>query len=122
MGKFKKQDLIYLLKLEVSIIEGGNYGRPVLMPWRNITLLRDCVTCLNVAGGVEAHHACNDCFLLEHVPEIHRQENMPCHFIPLNDKGDTIAALDSGGHRKEAEKALLNWIRATIKKLEEEPD
>ncbi len=121
MGKFKKQDLIYLLKLEVSIIEGGNYGRPVLMPWRNITLLRDCVTCLNIAGE-ESVHACHDCFLLEHVPESHRLESMPCHFIPLNERGDTIAALDKRGHRKEAEKALLNWIRATIKRLEEDPD
>lgn len=121
MGKFKKQDLIYLLKLEVSIIEGGNYGRPVLMPWRNITILRDCVTCLNVSE-TECRHSCNDCFLLEHVPESRRQEKVPCHFIPLNDKGDTIATLEERGHRKEAEKALLNWIRATIKKLEEEPD
>ena len=121
MGRFRKQDLIYLLKLEVSIIEGGNYGRPVLMPWRNITLLRDCVTCLNV-GGLEGHHACQDCFLIEHVPEDARQERMPCHYIPLNEKGDTIAALDLQGKRKEAEKALLTWIRETIKKLEQEPD
>ncbi len=121
MGNFRKQDLIYLLKLEVSIIEGGNYGRPVLMPWRNITLLRDCVTCLNVAGFEEGH-SCHDCFLLEHVPVGCRNENMPCHHIPLNDKGDTIATLDRKGRRKEAEKALLNWIRSTIKKLEEEPD
>ncbi len=121
MGRFKKKDLIYLLKLEVSIIEGGNYGRPVLMPWRNIILLRDCVTCLNMAG-IDGPHKCQDCFLIDHVPEGCKQESVPCHYIPLNEKGETIAMLDRQGKRKEAEKALLNWIRETIKKLEQEPD
>jgi hypothetical protein len=121
MGRFGKQDLLYLLKLEMSIIQGGGYGRPVMVSWRNITLMRDCVTCLNVVG-LEPEHRCGECFLIEHVPESHRLENIPCHFIPLNKNGETIETLDRQGRHKEAQKALLDWIRATIRRLEDEPE
>jgi hypothetical protein len=121
MPRFTKQDIIHLLKLEASIIEGGNFGRPVLLPWRGLTVLRDCLSCLNVAG-FEDQRSCGSCFLLDHVPKRHRRSKLPCHHIPLNEKGDTIADLDRRGEQNEAPRVLLNWIRDFIKKLEEEPD
>jgi hypothetical protein len=121
MARFTKQEMIHLLRLEASIIEGGNYGRPVLLPWRGLPVLRECLSCLNVAG-VEDQRSCGSCFLLEHVPKRHHRKKLPCHHIPLNEEGDTIAAFDKRGRQNEASIALLTWIRETIKKLEEEPE
>lgn len=121
MQRFNKKEVIDALKLEMSIIEGGGYGRSVRTPWRETTLFRDSVTCLNV-GETEKHHPCGDCFLIEHVPDSCKDEGIPCHHIPLNAKGETIESLDQQGRREEMEQALLEWIKATLRKLEQEPD
>jgi hypothetical protein len=57
--------------------------------------------------------------LWEWVPESHREEYIPCHFIPLNERGESIASLEASGNREKAEEALLNWLNSTIQKLEE---
>jgi hypothetical protein len=121
MMGFNKKEVIDALKLEKSILEGGGYGRSVREPRRETTLLRDSVTCLNV-GEVEKQHPCGGCFLIEHVPDSSRDEEIPCHHIPLNAKGETIESLDGRGRREDTEQVLLDWINATLAKLEQEPD
>ncbi len=121
MSPFNKKEVIDALKLEMSIIEGGGYGRSVKTPWRENEFFRDSVTCLNV-GEVEKVHPCGECYLIEHVPELHKNDDTPCHHIPLNARGETVASLERQGNREEMEAALLRWIRSTIRKLEEEPD
>ncbi|HYK91020.1 MAG TPA: hypothetical protein VE398_19770 [Acidobacteriota bacterium] len=121
MPQFNKKEVIDALKLEMSIIEGGGYGRSVRTPWRETNFFRDSVTCLNL-GEAEKKHPCGECYLIEHVPEPHKEENVPCHYIPLNAKGETIESLDRKGRREDLEAALLEWIRATISRLEKEPD
>lgn len=121
MERFSKSDLLYLLKLEASLIEGGKFGRPVVTSGRLFTLMRDCVTCLNLFG-TEQRYACASCFLIEHVPERLRGARLPCHHIPLNDQGETIAELDRLGRRDDAQRALLDWLRRLIHELEQEPD
>ncbi len=109
------------LKIEMSILEGGGYGRSVRTPWHDTTLLRDSITCLN-AGEVERKHPCGECFLIAHVPEAHKSDEIPCHHIPLNKEGDTIESMDREGRREEMEQSLLRWIRATIERLEREQE
>ncbi len=121
MGRFNKKEVIEALKLELDIIANGGYGRSVRTPWRPTTLFRDSVTCLNV-GETERRHPCTECFLIEHVPDKDKTQDIPCHYIPLNEKGETIASLEERAEREDAEQALLNWIRATIERLEREPD
>jgi len=121
MQKFKKKDVIDALKLEMSILEGGGYGRSVRTPRRETTLFRDSITCLNV-GSKEKEQPCSECFLIEHVPQRHKDEEIPCHHIPLNVEGTTIEDLNRGSRREDVEQALLEWIRATIKRLEQEPE
>jgi hypothetical protein len=119
MSPLNKKDVIQALKLEMSIIEGGGYGRSVRTPWRETKLFRDSVTCLNV-GEAEKKHPCGECFLIEHVPDSCRETEIPCHHIQLNKDGDTIEDLDRQGRRDEAERLLLEWIKSTIKRLEED--
>ena len=107
------------LKLERGILKDGGYGRSVRMPQKPASLFRDsAVTCLNFGEAVQKH-PCSECLLWSWVPEASQQEDIPCRHIPLNDKGDTIATLESAADRKEAEQSLLNWLDVRIQHLEE---
>lgn len=112
------REIIEQLKLQKSILEDGGYGRSVRTPWKEESLFRDSVTCLNVGEQVKKH-PCSECLLWEWVPEEHKDQDIPCHFIPLNKEGQSIAELEEAGKRDEAEQALLVWLNTTIQKLEE---
>jgi len=110
--------IIEQLRLERDILQAGGYGRSVRTPWKESRIFRDSITCLNV-GEQMKKHPCNECLLYEYVPEGHKDRDIPCHFIPLNERGESIAGLEARGRREEAEKALLGWLNETIQKLEE---
>lgn len=112
------KEIIGQLRLERDILQGGGYGRSVRTPWKEERLFRDSITCLNLGEQVK-RHPCKECLLYEWVPEDHKQEDIPCHFIPLNERGESIASLEDRGDREETEKALLTWLNATIQRLEE---
>jgi len=111
------KEIIDRLKLERDILKDGGYGRSVRTPWKPTKLFRDSVTCLNLDEVVK-RHPCSECLLWEWVPEQHRDEDIPCHFIPLNERGESIDSLEDAKDREEAEKALLNWLNSTIEHLE----
>lgn len=112
------RDIIDELKLERDVLKNGGYGRSVRSPWKEERLFRDSITCLNLGDEVR-RHPCSECMLWEWVPEGHKEEDIPCHHIPLNERGESIASLEDAGDRAEAENALLDWLNATIRKLEE---
>jgi hypothetical protein len=112
------KEIINELKLQRDIVKDGGYGRSVRTPWKEERIFRDSIICLNVGEEVEKH-PCNECLLWEWVPENHKYEDIPCQFIPLNEQGVSIAALEAAGKREEAEQALLVWLDSTIQKLEE---
>ena len=111
------KEIIDQLKLERDILKDGGYGRSVHTPWKPTRLFRDSVTCLNFDEEVK-RHPCKECLLWEWVPEKHRDEDIPCHFIPLNDRGESITSLEGAKDREEAEKALLGWLDSILERLE----
>ena len=112
------KEIIDQLKLERDVLKSGGYGRSVRTPWKPTNLFRDSVTCLNFDEPVK-QHPCNECVLWEWVPESRRDEDIPCHFIPLNERGENIASfLEDARDRDDAEAALLEWLNSTIAKLE----
>ena len=117
-GTNNLEEIISQLKLQRSIVKDGGYGRSVRTPWKEERIFRDSITCLNVTEQVKKH-PCNECLLWEWVPEDHKDEDIPCHFIPLNEQGKSIAELEEAGKREEAEQALLVWLDSTIERLEE---
>jgi hypothetical protein len=112
------KEIIDQLKLQRDIVKDGGYGRSVRTPWKEERIFRDSITCLNVTEQVKKH-PCNECLLWEWVPEDHKDEDIPCQFIPLNEQGHSIAELEEAGKREEAEQALLAWLDSTIQELEE---
>jgi hypothetical protein len=45
---------------------------------------------------------------------------VPCHHIPINQKGATLASLDEGYNQIELEESVKTWLRNTIQRLEKE--
>lgn len=112
-----RKELIEKLKLEIQVLEKGGYGRSVRTPWEQPSYLRDSISCLNYTLKVK-EFPCDTCFLMQFVPPEHRNKQEPCHFIPLNENGDTIDSLE--GKPEKLEKALLDWLRITVDRLERE--
>jgi hypothetical protein len=117
---FDKKEMIDKLKLEIEVIRKGGYYPSVREPRREPRVFRDSVTCLNV-GLEEKKEPCSSCFLIEFVPPEQRDKEDPCHHIPLNKRGDTVASLQSqGAGRDTLQAALLDWLYVTLAKLEKE--
>lgn len=113
------RDILELLKDELDFIEKGGYGRSVRTPWKPTSTFQDSLTCLNY-GDPNRTHPCNECHLLDFVSPKHQVEEVPCHFIPLNEAGDTIEDLDAEGNQAQLEQKVRDWLRAKIKEVEKE--
>ena len=114
-----KRDILEVLKFELSFLEQGGYGRSVRTPWKPTSVFQDSLSCINF-NDPERPHPCNECLLYDLVPEQSLEENVPCHFIPLNGQGETIDSMERQYNQVELEEAVKNWLRATIKRLENE--
>lgn len=112
-----ERDLLTLLKMELDFIEKGGYGRSVRSPWKETSPFRDSLTCVNYALP-EKSHPCNECHLIDFVPNDKRNEELPCHFIPLNETGETVEGLEAEGNQSKMEAALKKWMRQKIAELE----
>ena len=111
------RDLLELLKEELDFIEMGGYGRSVRTPWLPKSIFQDSLSCLNYGYPYRAH-PCNECHLIDFVAPEHRTEMVPCHFIPLDEAGDTIESLDSEENQNRTERLLKEWLCQRIQQLE----
>ena len=106
-----------VLKAELDFIEKGGYGRSVRTPWQPTSVFQDSPSCLNF-GDLERSHPCSECMLIDFVPPEARQEDVPCHHIPLNLKGETIDQLEWQEDQRKIESRVESWLRSTISKLQ----
>jgi hypothetical protein len=114
-----KRDVLEVLKFELSFLEQGGYGRSVRTPWKAPSVLQDSPSCLNFNDPARPH-ACTECLLTAFVPGDFLEESIPCHFIPLNDLGETVDSLERHSEQAELEEALKRWLHSTIARLENE--
>lgn len=111
------RDILEVLQAELDFIEQGGYGRSPRTPWKAKSPFQDSLTCINYAYP-EKVHPCSECHLIDFVPGDRRSEEIPCHFIPLNDSGETLEQLDAGDDQQRLEEALRAWLQARIKEIE----
>jgi hypothetical protein len=126
MAQNQQQALLNALKLELKFCELGGYEPSVLgrLParasendpismffhestreWRKErSVFRDSPSCLNY-GLPEREHPCSECWLIDFVPAEKRGEAVPCHHIPLNEHGDTVATLRGWGDAPDVQEA-----------------
>ena len=118
---FDTKEMIEKLQFEIEMIEKGRYLPSVREPRRNPEIFRDTITCLNV-GLEQKQYPCSSCFLSEFVPaEFRGSPGTICHKIPLNEKGDTIESLEADDDHDKVQAAVLDWLRNTVRALEQKP-
>ena len=112
------RDILELLKEELAFLEQGGYGRSVRTPWLSKSAFQDSLTCINYGYPYRAH-PCSECHLMDFVEKEHQGEDVPCHFIPLNEAGETIEDLEAQDNEAKLERTLKLWMQAKIKEIEE---
>jgi hypothetical protein len=110
-----KIEIVNLLKKELSFLERGGYGGT--MPWRPVSMFLDSPSCPNRLD-VERKTPCAQCWLFQFVPEAFRQEMEACHFIPLNQDGESVHSMSRQYTPAEVEAALKIWLQTEIQHLE----
>jgi hypothetical protein len=113
------RDILDILKDELDFIKQGGYGRSVRTPYQAKSAFQDSLTCINYGYPYRAH-PCNECHLLDFVKPEHQAEAIPCHFIELNETGETIEDLELEDNEAKLEREVRGWLRARINKIEEE--
>ena len=113
------RDILELLKEELDFIEKGGYGRSVRTPWKPKSAFQDSLTCVNYGYPYRAH-PCNECHLLDFVSPEHHGKEVPCHYIPLNDDGETIEDMEAEGNQAKLERKVKGWLCDRIKEIEKE--
>jgi hypothetical protein len=114
-----KRDILDVLKFELSFLEQGGYGRSVRTPWKPTSIFQDSLSCINF-NNREQPHPCSECLLNDLVPGQAQAEKVPCHHIPLNDKGETVSSLEQEKTQAHVEEAVRSWLRGTIQRIEQE--
>ena len=109
-----KRNLSEVLKSELEFLNSGGYRKP---SWRPQFVFEDSPTCPNF-GHSERQEPCSECILMQLVPPEKRGAKVPCRYIRLNDRGDTIESLYRSGTQDELESALRTWLTREIENLE----
>ncbi len=115
----KNRDILETLRFELKFLEDGGYGRSPHAPWRAPYIFEDSPSCLNFSDPARPH-PCDECLLTQLVPPDQREQEVPCRFIPLNEKGQTVDSLYRTGTQQEIEETLCVWLRREISRLEAE--
>jgi hypothetical protein len=115
---FDKAEMIEKLKLELDVLEKGGYAPSDWEPHWMPRVFRDSVSCPNLGLDIKVE-PCSNCYLMHFVPPEHRDKENPCHHIPLNPRGDTVASLSREENKEALLTALRSWLQSTIAKLEE---
>jgi hypothetical protein len=109
--------LLEILKSELDFLRRGGYRDPERAKGRAQFIFEDSPTCINYRN-LGPRKPCTECFLMDMVPFEHRNEPVPCRWIPLNDQGETIDSLYRYGTQEEIEKAVASWLKKRIEQLE----
>jgi hypothetical protein len=114
----KNAELVRLLEAELDILESGGYASPAGQPGKEPPMFYHSLVCINhwvVPGHKPECH--DDCILLDAVPDESKAAGLPCHFIPLNEAGDTVSSLEQAGDQDRLQAEVKNWLRRTIQRL-----
>jgi hypothetical protein len=114
-----RESLIEILKQELQFLEQGGYRKPPQQAWRGARVFEDSPTCLNYQTA-EQRGPCSECVLMQFVPPDQREKAIPCQHIPLTERGDTLHSIYAWGTQEEIEQVVGDWLRSSIRKLEDE--
>jgi hypothetical protein len=112
----ENQRLLQVLRNEAAFFDAGGYGRPFRSKWRPTLLLRDSPACINYRD-TGWQHSCRECPLFSLAAADQRERLVPCHHIPLNLQGETVADLYVVGSQELLDQRYRNWLQEKIQDL-----
>jgi hypothetical protein len=115
---YDDRDILEVLREELAFLEKGEY-RGSVRTNHDKSIFQDSPTCINYGYPYRAH-PCNECQLLNFVAPEQQNQWIPCHFISLNEFGDTIEFLELQNNEEKLEPTVKDWLQSSIKVLEEE--
>jgi hypothetical protein len=110
------RDILEILKAELNFLEKGGYGLSVRTPWLQTVVFQDSLSCF----CFPYHEHEDKCALMQFVPLERRAESLPCHYIPLNEAGDTIDTVERTRDLEESKELLKSWLQRKIVEIERE--
>lgn len=111
------RDLLTVLKKELEFLEKGGYRHTKRTAWRAQYVFQDSPTCLNF-DPTQPARPCSECILMRLVPKEMHHAKVPCRYIPLSNRGETVDSFYRSGTQEELELALRQWLGAAILRLE----
>ena len=124
----KQRQILDGLNLELHYLEKGGYElSPRQTTHKERSIFLDSPLCLNVLPVEGTYPAecplfpCSRCWLIDFVPADRRYEAVPCHHIPLNEQGDTIAAMDKPEDDLRVQETVRSWLLQKKQEFEETP-
>jgi hypothetical protein len=114
------REVLQTLRYELNYLEQGGFDRDRALLGTESPFL-GTFACINFGDPLRAH-ACRECLLHQFVPEDKQTEEFPCHYIRLDDSGETIAELIEKNDPRRLVIALEQWLRTMIARLEAEQD
>lgn len=110
-----RREVLKLLREELAFVNRGGYGGK--QSWKPLTVFLDSPSCPNRLD-VERRTSCPQCWLSLFVPDRLRQDLPSCHFIPLNDEGESVGTMRD--HTPgEVQAKVKGWLEAEIQHLEQ---
>ena len=113
------KDLLIALKAELAFIEKGGYRHTARAAWRPYFMFQDSPICLHF-DPLTNPKPCSECVLMRFVPENVRNHKIPCRYIPLNEREETVDLFYRCGTQDELEAAVKDWLKTAIARLERE--
>jgi hypothetical protein len=111
------RNLLEVLKQELQFLERGGYEQVASHYWKPVSVFRNSPSCPNL-DDPNRSVPCQECAFHELIPPHLRDETVPCHFIPLNNEGETIHSMERQYSQEELLEAVGMWLRTMIRKLE----
>jgi hypothetical protein len=107
----RREPLLQALRTELAFFDAGGYGRPFRSEWRSTLLLRDSPVCIDYhSAGRQT--SCRQCPFFSLVPAAKQNTAVPCHHIPLDGRGNTVASIYRAGTQKELDERYRDWLSA----------
>ena len=111
-----RQVVLKSWRADLAFVESGGCGSPARAQWRPRFVFEDSPTCLN-RDPTKVRKPCSECALAEFLPEGLGKKRIPCRYIPLNERGETIDLFYRTGTQEELEAAVVKWLTRTIERL-----
>ena len=97
------------LKRELDFLDSGGYRTET--GWSTLRYFEDSPICERVSGK-----SCGSCLLVRFAPADSQNQPAPCHYIMLNEDGETLNNLYVTGTNQEIEAAVRSWLVSTLGK------